>query len=75
MTILGVSHGSVSDTDRLGNRCVETPAGTIQLGQNRRQLPRRETFEIGNLRQIDRTHVRIVPRGCHAVDSPPSEIR
>ena len=67
VTIFGISSGAFGDTDHLSDHRLKPSPGTIGLGQQRRQRPRPETLEIGNLRHIDRTHVPTVPKGCITV--------
>ena len=63
----------------IGSRCVRRP-DTISaiIASSRRRAPsvsanndancpRPETFEIGKLRHIDRTHVPTIPKGCITV--------
>ena len=67
MTVLGVGGSSVCNPDDLGDHRLHPPASTIQLGQHTPQVARRQPLEVGKLRQIDRTHVRIIPQGCNTV--------
>ena len=72
MTIFGVSNAALGNPDHLRNDRFDPSSGTIRLGQQRRQLARPETIEVGKLRHIDRTHVPTIPKGCITV-VPPSQ--
>jgi hypothetical protein len=70
MTIFGISNTALGNPDHLGNDRFDPPSGTIDFGQQRRQLARPKTIKVGKLRHIDRTHVPTLPKGCHTVAPP-----
>ena len=67
MSILRVRHSALGDTDRIGDQRLEPPPNTIQLRQDATKFARRQPLQVGNLRQLDRTHVLIMANGCYTV--------
>jgi hypothetical protein len=65
MTIFGIRDSAIGDPDDLGEHRLAPTSDPIHLDEPALQLPRAQPLKVVKVGQLNRTHVRMVPSGCH----------